>query len=532
MDLGSLPQGWCMTKIGEISTMIFRGKSPRYSNLSSLPIINQKSVRWNGIVSEYLKYVHSDQIDGWPEEKLAQDGDILWNSTGTGTIGRACIFKADLIRMPVAVDSHITIVRVLKEIVEPEYLLFWIKTPYVQNEILRLATGSTNQIELTKHIVENLRVPLPPLSEQRKIVDKIKLISSKLGAINDRLVRMDEQLVSFKNLILLDAYSGRLLNENADLEKWKYIEADEICEKVQSGGTPKSGFSEENDIPFLKIYNIVNQKIDFKKKEQYISNKVNEGELLRSQAFPNDVLMNIVGPPLGKVAIIPNTFPVWNINQALVLFRGNSKIMSEWIYYVLCSGKHVESVINDTSGSAGQINISLTQCRKFVFPVPPKSIQQKLVNKIKSLFYSADTIQSKINNSKRTIESVEPFILEQAFSGKLIDYTSTENKMTLETIATVKANFINEMSMNSSKHTTKKVVSKKEVKSVRKYEELIDRLMALGGSAYPADLLAATKLENDVDSFFYYLKQAKDKNILDVPIGRHGLIKIANNENK
>lgn len=72
----------------------------------------------------------------------------------------------------------------------------------------------------------------------------------------------------------------------------------------------------------LKVYNIVDQKIDFDYKPQFITSETHsKGSSARSVAFPNDVLMNIVGPPLGKVAILTNQFPEWNLNQAITLFR-------------------------------------------------------------------------------------------------------------------------------------------------------------------------------------------------------------------
>ncbi len=145
---------------------------------------------------------------------------------------------------------------------------------------------------------------------------------------------------------------------------WSKATTAEACAFVQSGGTRKAGFIDQAGIPFLKVYNIVEQKISFDYRPQFVAEKIHKGELKKSRALPDDVLMNIVGPPLGKVAIVPPTFREWNVNQALTIFRPSHAVTSRWLYYFLCGGTSVQSVINETRGSAGQVNISLSQCRR------------------------------------------------------------------------------------------------------------------------------------------------------------------------
>jgi type I restriction enzyme S subunit len=149
----------------------------------------------------------------------------------------------------------------------------------------------------------------------------------------------------------------------------------------------------------LKVYNIVEQQIDFHYRPQFITRKVHEGELKKSIAIPGDVLMNIVGPPLGKVAIVPPDFPEWNVNQALTIFRPSAAIISRWIYYFLCGGSSVKSVINETRGSAGQVNISLSQCRNFELDLPPAAEQHRIVAKL-------DTLTARVARARMEIEQV------------------------------------------------------------------------------------------------------------------------------
>jgi type I restriction enzyme, S subunit len=200
---------------------------------------------------------------------------------------------------------------------------------------------------------------------------------------------------------------------------WSITSTSEACAVVQSGGTPKAGFIEQAGIPFLKVYNIVEQKISFNYRPQFVDQRTHEGELRKSKILPGDVLMNIVGPPLGKVAIVPSTFPEWNGNQALTIFRPSSAVISDWLYYFLCGGSSVQSIINETRGSAGQVNISLSQCRNFKMPLPPLPEQQRIVNKIDSLSAKPGRARDHLDHILRLVEKYKQAILAAAFKGEL-----------------------------------------------------------------------------------------------------------------
>ncbi|EDQ9991024.1 restriction endonuclease subunit S, partial [Salmonella enterica subsp. enterica] len=122
-------------------------------------------------------------------------------------------------------------------------------------------------------------------------------------------------------------------------EGWVYCRMDDLCSAITSGSTPsKEIFSTDDGIPYLKVYNIRNQQIDFKYQPQFIQRQYHFEKMQRSILYPGDVIMNIVGPPLGKIAIIPDYYPEWNCNQAIVLFRLIKKDLNEYIYTYLLSG--------------------------------------------------------------------------------------------------------------------------------------------------------------------------------------------------
>lgn len=276
-------------------------------------------------------------------------------------------------------------------------------------------------VNLNQGILRALDIPIPSLAEQRRIADKLDALLARVDACRDRLDRVPTILNRFRQAVLNAAVDGYLTEEwrGGGLKSWSFERAADVCAKVQSGGTPKEGFT-TSGVPFLKVYNIVHQRIDFAYRPQFIAHDVHSSTLSKSLTLPGDVLMNIVGPPLGKVAVVTDEYPAWNINQAITLFRPSPRVSTGWLYCVLCSGKNIQSIIHETRGSAGQVNISLSQCRDFVIPVPPRDEQAEIVRRVESLFALADAIEAKWQAARAQVERLTPALLAKAFRGELV----------------------------------------------------------------------------------------------------------------
>lgn len=182
---------------------------------------------------------------------------------------------------------------------------------------------------------------------------------------------------------------------------WAYTKIADLCRPISSGSTPSADKFTESGIPFLKVYNIRDQKIDFSYKEQFVDEDTHSGKLSRSRLYPNDVVMNIVGPPLGKIAIIPNDYPEWNCNQAIVFFGLIIPELSDYLYTYLCEGSFLNQI--ELIGTAGQDNISVTKSQNIVMPLPPQDEQKRIVEKVNQLFSMIEqlqVLQSKLQKNK------------------------------------------------------------------------------------------------------------------------------------
>src|SRR5262249_14153426 len=158
------------------------------------------------------KYVDPSQWDAWGAERFLRAGDVLWNSTGTGTIGRASLYIGLKTSPQPVADSHVTIVRPNGAILG-QYLHRLIQSPSVQSKIDDMQSGSTNQVELSKSEVLNTHVPLSPLPEQRRIVAKIDSLSAKSKRARDHLDHIPRLVEKYKQAILAAAFRGELTRE-------------------------------------------------------------------------------------------------------------------------------------------------------------------------------------------------------------------------------------------------------------------------------------------------------------------------------
>ena len=210
--------------------------------------------------------------------------------------------------------------------------------------------------------------------------------------------------------------------ENVPFElpnSWVWCRLEDIA-YVASGSTPDKTCFVENGVPYIKMYNLRNQKIDFAYHPQYITEEVHNGKLQRSRTEVGDLIMNIVGPPLGKLAIIPTTLPQANFNQAAVLIRPYKfkKVLVSYLKVYLEEMSEINSIA--TRGSAGQVNISLTQSQNMRIPIPPLNEVRRIIEEVSKYDILIDSLKQNITDIQNLIAYTKSKILDLAIHGKLV----------------------------------------------------------------------------------------------------------------
>ena len=184
-----IPKNWAWVKLKELCSFLSRGKSPKYSEIRKYPVFAQKCNLYNGDISlNQARFLDPSTISKWDEKYKLLDGDVLVNSTGTGTVGRTRLFHSNCLGdYPFVVpDSHVSVVRTFDSI-DSRYIHAYLSSVYTQLYLEDHLAGSTNQKELYIGVLENLLIPLPPQSEQGRIADEIERYSRVLDKIKESL---------------------------------------------------------------------------------------------------------------------------------------------------------------------------------------------------------------------------------------------------------------------------------------------------------------------------------------------------------
>lgn len=153
---------------------IRRGKSPKYAEHSKTLVFAQKcNTKYNGINLSIAQYLDENTLKKYPIDEFMQDGDIVINSTGTGTLGRVGYYQSydNYEKLSLVPDSHVTVIRSFEDI-NKFYLYAFIKAN--QRELEKKGEGSTNQKELKPATLKEMLVPIPSYIEQKKIKVAIK----------------------------------------------------------------------------------------------------------------------------------------------------------------------------------------------------------------------------------------------------------------------------------------------------------------------------------------------------------------------
>lgn len=194
---GPLPEGWRWDRIGDVTAYVNRGMAPKYDDDAKTLVIGQKCIR-DYRLSLVLARKQSKKV---PVEKVVQPGDILINSTGTGTLGR--VAQAEQVPLELTVDSHVTIVRpILPEDRDYLGLSLFAMQPIFEH----LGAGSTNQTELARSAVQNQMLAWPPIDLRAQFGRIVR----PMRELVEQLTQQNASLAASRDLLLPRLISGQL----------------------------------------------------------------------------------------------------------------------------------------------------------------------------------------------------------------------------------------------------------------------------------------------------------------------------------
>ena len=394
-----VPERWEWVTIGKLCSFLSRGKSPKYSEERKYPVFAQKCNLYDGDISlEQARFLDPETISKWSYEYKLIDGDILVNSTGTGTVGRTRLFHSDILGdYPFVVpDSHVSVVRTLEEI-ESKFVLAFLSSDYGQTYIEDNLTGSTNQKELYIGILENMQFPLPPHEEQLRIVTAVDKWFALIDTIDQGKVDLQTAIKQTKSKILDLAIHGKLVPQDTNDEP-----ASELLKRIN----PKAEITCDNEhYPQLPKGWSICRLGDVVKYEQPTAYIVQSTAY--SDAYPIPVLT------AGKSFIIGHTKETEGIYNRLPCiifddFTTDSRLV-DFPFKVKSSAMKILQVHYGVEVEYVSLFMSITRLvgdthkrywiseySKLEIPIPPQEEQKRIIGKVRLLFEVLDVIEESL----------------------------------------------------------------------------------------------------------------------------------------
>lgn len=420
--MSELPEGWAEAEIGELASYVSRGRSPKYVEKSALPVINQRCVRWHGVDETFVKFVDPATWHQWDDERLIRRNDILWNSTGTGTIGRAALFTELPSYDRAVVDSHVTIVRA-GPAVDPAYLFGYIKSPAVQDKIEDMQSGSTNQVELNRSEIVSTVVPVAPLPEQRRIVAKVDGLTTRTARARKELERIPTLIARYKQRLLALAFSGELTagwRADHGLREPVPTTVDDLSEGLRYGTAQKS-YAEPNGVAVLRIPNVASGRInleDLKYSElepkEFAKLCLNGGDIL---VVRSNGSVDLVGRP----ALVTGDAVGLAYAGYLIRIRPKHDVVMPKFLTLMLEAPAIRGIIEAGARStSGVNNVNATELGALTVPLFDIDEQAEIVRRIESAFCWLDRMAADHAAAVRFLPKLDAAILAKAFQGKLI----------------------------------------------------------------------------------------------------------------
>ena len=439
-----IPDSWEWVRLIDVCEYIQRGKSPKYSPIKKYPVIAQKCNQWSGFSIEKAQFIEPDSLSSYGPERLLQDNDLMWNSTGVGTLGRMAIYKTVANPYGLAVaDSHVTIIRPLKQFVLPEYLYYYFSNPTVQSVIEDQTDGTTKQKELATATIKAYLTPIPPLDEQRRILTKLSEVLpvvKSYGAVYDETAAMQETFPErLKKSILQEAVQGRLVpqdpsdepaeallerirvekqrlvkegkikkdkhesvifrRDNSHYEKldgverciddelpfeipvsWAWVRWGAIAESIQYGYNAPA--KQKGRIRMVRISDINENSVVW---SSVPFCDIDDSDIPTYLLQPNDILFARTGGTVGKSFLVSEV-PCESIYAGyLIRTRYSSLLCPQYLKYFMESLLYWQQLKSGTTATA-QPNCNGQTLAKMLLPLPPANEQLRIVDNLALTF--------------------------------------------------------------------------------------------------------------------------------------------------
>ena len=391
-----------------VCPIMSKGITPKYVESSSVLVINQACIHWDGQRLGNIKY-HNEEIP--VRKRILESGDVLLNATGNGTLGRCCVFICPSDNNTYINDGHVIALSTDRAVILPEVLNTYLSLNDTQAEIYRqYVTGSTNQVDIVFSDIKKMKVPVPSMDEQILFVEVLKQADkSKFGDFKSQFIEMFGNPLS--------------LNQKNELKR-----LGECC--ILNPRRPNIALCDTDKVSFIPMPAV--------SEDGYLVDMTDEeyGKVKKSFTYfeNNDVLFAKITPCMenGKGAIVHGlTNGIGMGSTEFHVLRPINGISSPyWLLALTRMPIFRERAAKNMSGTGGQKRVSASYLDHFMVGLPAIEEQRRFeaiyrqADKSKFGDFKSQFIEMYYNtHNKQTLESVCP-IMSKGITPKYVESSS------------------------------------------------------------------------------------------------------------
>lgn len=394
-----MKEGWEYKKLGEVCNIQngFAFKSSRYVN-NGIRVIRITNVQKGEIVDDSPKFYPIESV-GEIKNFILDEGDLLMSLTGN--VGRVGLLPKHL--LPAALNQRVACLRIKDKSVLLQYLYVFLNSDYFEQICIKNSTGAA-QLNMSTIWLSKFLIPIPPLSEQHRIVS---YLDSSFAKIDEMKANAAKALSEAKAL-----FQAELKKCMEKKEGWEEKTLKEIG-LTQTGTTPSKNNKDNygDYIPFIRPAELNvdgNGMIEYNSQIMLSEQGLKNGRLFKK----GSILMCCIGT-VGKTGYTTQDV---SCNQQINILTPKEGINGKFCYYALISPSFQNAVVSIANSAQATLPIiNKGKWEQLTISIPPFPIQHQIVTHLDSLSQKVNELQQNYNTILADCDALKQAILKETF---------------------------------------------------------------------------------------------------------------------
>ncbi|MGZ3871027.1 MAG: restriction endonuclease subunit S [Bacteriovorax sp.] len=491
----NIPESWIWTNIGELGIVVSGGTpSTRESKFwnGNIPWITPADL--SGFKGKYISQGKRNITEmglEYSSAVLLPKNSLLFSSRAP--IGYTVISKNKLATN----QGFKNIIPVKSTYID--YLYYYLLSSKQLAE--SLASGTTF-LELSANNFSKIPVPLPPLNEQYRIVNRIEELFSELDKAKESLFKARKLNKENKDILLHNILNGIAKETDSVPKEWKHLKIQDCTELIQYGFTAKSSFKIKGP-KYLRITDIQDGKVDLNKVPNCTAT---EEDITKYALQEGDIVFARSGNTVGKTYMIERHSETVLFASYLIRIRCKLEIIHPRYLFCFFQSMIFWKQIQEGVSGIGQPNFNGTKLGEVMLLVPPYDEQLKIIENIEYNSSISDKLQITIDENINKTEKEYYSLFKKAFDGTLVPQDKNDENASelLERITNEKRLYLEEQKI------IQKAKPKKE-KLMENTKTIIEVLRERNEPTSAEEVWKNSKYSNNIEKFYAELKKVQDQ---------------------